>query len=473
MTDNRTHQEGIGDAQDTIAAISTSTGEAGIGIVRISGPDAFAVAETIFHAANGRAYTPADHRKLRYGWIRDGETTLDEVLVSFMQAPHTYTAEDIVEINAHGGRLSVERILKLVLSHGVRLATRGEFTRRAFLNGRIDLLQVEAIHDIIDAQSEAAQQQAVDQLGGGLSHQIKDLKDAILSLLSKVEYDINFMEDAQEELPVLPMLQEAERLEQAMASLIKDSQHGRLVRDGIRAVLVGEPNVGKSSLMNALLREERAIVTDVPGTTRDAIEEGYRLDGIALRLIDTAGLRETDDKVEAIGVDMSRRRMKEADLILALFDGSCDWTDRENLLLEETGDKPTIVILNKSDRGLSSSAVAFLRTLEIPKRPIIGGVALSALTGEGIEALIAMMREYLLGQAPENDVALSNLRQIDLLEKAHQSMLQAVYGMRAGVAIDACEVDLRQSYQHLAALLGEEIGDDVLDKIFQDFCVGK
>lgn len=473
MTEQITHTMGIGDAQETIVAISTSTGEAGIGIVRISGADAFTVAEKIFRAANGRAYTPNDHRKLRYGWIVDGTKPVDEVLVSFMQAPHTYTAEDIVEINAHGGRLSVERILKLVLANGARLATRGEFTRRAFLNGRIDLLQAEAIHDIIEANSEAAQQQAVNQLFGGLSEEIQALKEGILHLLSQVEYDINFMEDAQEELPLAPMMDEAEALLSDMDVLLRDSHRGKLVREGIRTVLVGEPNVGKSSLMNALLHENRAIVTDVPGTTRDAIEEGYRLDGIALRLIDTAGLRETEDKVEAIGVDMSRRRIKEADLVLALFDGSKALTSEDMGVLREIGEKPVIVIMNKTDQGLSPSAEEILNHLERVSTSIVDGVALSALTGEGMDRLLDAMREHLLGQEMENDVALSNLRQIDLLEKARNSLKDTLQAMQKGVAIDACEVDLRQSYQYLSELLGEEVGDDVLDQIFQDFCVGK
>lgn len=458
---------------DTIVAISTSLGEAGIGIVRLSGPDAFAITDRLFHPIDGKAFTPAINRRLRYGWILDGDERVDEVLVSYMRGPHTYTAEDVTEINAHGGAMCVQRILACALEAGARLAERGEFTRRAFLNGRIDLPQAEAVMDLIDAKTEAAQKQALQQLSGALSAQINDLKTAMLHLLSHVEYAINFMEDAEEDLPVAPMIEENKAILKHVDALLKDAHSGRLIREGVATVIIGRPNVGKSSLLNALLRRERAIVTDIPGTTRDAIEESYQLGGIPLRLIDTAGIRDTEDVVESIGVHISRQQLAEADLVLALLDGARDFTDEDENLLEEMGEKPAIILLNKEDLPVSESMHEARQRWE-KQKPTIPWISISAKEQTGLEALKdAMLNCIFHGAMPDHTALLSNVRHIDRLKKAQHALKDALQAFEQGVMLDALEVDLRGAYGELAELTGEKVEENVLDKIFQDFCVGK
>lgn len=459
--------------EDTIAAISTSLGPSGIGIVRLSGPDAFSIVHRLFQPAENKPFSPAQYRRLRYGWIVEDGERIDEVLVSCMPGPHTYTAEDIAEINTHGGAISVKRVLACVLRCGARLADAGEFTRRAFLNGRIDLAQAEAVMDIIDAKTEQAQTQALQQLSGELSSEINALKESMLHLLSHVEYAINFMEDAQEELPTKPMLEEAEAILQRMDALLQDANSGRLIREGIATVIAGRPNVGKSSLLNALLRRERAIVTDIPGTTRDAIEESYVLDGVCLRLIDTAGIRDTEDTVESIGVTISRSQVAQADLILAMLDGSRPFSKDEESFLQEVADKPVIILLNKQDLPLSPSMQS-ARDRWQDEKPDIPWIALSAKEKTGLDRLKdAILERIFHGAAPKQPAMLSNMRHIDRLTKAKEALEEARRALASGVVLDALEVDLRDSYNRLADITGERAGEDVLDRIFHDFCVGK
>lgn len=459
--------------EDTIAAISTSLGPSGIGIVRLSGPDAFAIVRRIFQAADGAPLSPKYYRRLRYGWIVEDDARIDEVLVSCMPAPHTYTAEDVAEINTHGGAVSAKRVLSCVLRSGARLAQPGEFTRRAFLNGRIDLTQAEAVMDIIDAKTEQAQAQAVNQLSGELSTEINALKENMLHLLSHVEYAINFMEDAEEDLPIQPMQEETAAIIQKMDALLKDADNGRLIRDGIATVIAGRPNVGKSSLLNALLRQDRAIVTDIPGTTRDAIEENYILDGVCLRLIDTAGIRDTEDAVESIGVSISRNHLAQADIVLAMLDGTRDFSDEEESLLQEMTDKPTIILLNKQDLPLSES-MQNARIRWQGKNPEIPWISLSAKEKTGLDALKnAILERIFHGTMPKQPALLSNMRHIDQLTKAKAALEEAHRALSCGVVLDALEVDLRESYNCLADITGERAGEDVLDRIFHDFCVGK
>lgn len=457
--------------KDTIVAISTAQAPAGIGIVRLSGPEAFSLADRAFRAYSGKAFSPSDQRKLRYGHIIEGEKVLDEVLCVYMKAPHTYTAEDIVEVNCHGGRVSVQKVLALFLRMGARMAEPGEFTRRAFLNGRIDLAQAEAVEDIIRAQTGLAQESAVHQLTGGVSKKIKGMKEDLLQLLAHVEYAINFMEDAMEDLPREPMEEEARALLDRMDRALAGAETGRLIREGIKTVIVGRPNVGKSSLLNALLEDDRAIVTDIPGTTRDAIEESYQLEGLRLRLIDTAGIRETDDLVESLGVDRSMALLEEADLVLVLVDGSQPIRKEDRAILEKSAARPHLILVNKADLGLSSDA----QTLLQEKGDGGPALAISAKTGQGMEDLEkALSGLFLEGdEGREGADALSNIRQIDLLEKARSSLSSALGGLETGVSLDALDVDLQDAYQDLAAITGESIEEDVLNKIFQDFCVGK
>ncbi len=466
-------QQPVGAREDTIAAISTSMGEAGIGIVRMSGPDAFFITEKLFEPVDHRSYEPSLNRRLRYGWITDGQKRVDEVLVSFMKGPHTYTAEDITEINAHGGRVSVSRILALALASGARMAEPGEFTRRAFLNGRIDLTQAEAVIDIIDADTEQAQQQAVDQLSGVLSRSLGSLRHELLDLLSQMEYAINFQEDAQEDLPLDPMLQDGDHILDSMRQLLKESKNGRLIREGVATAIVGKPNVGKSSLLNAFLDQERAIVTDIPGTTRDAIEESYQLGGMALRLIDTAGIRETSDVVESIGVDISRQHLENADLVLILLDGSADYSEEDEQLLRQASQKTSIVLLNKEDLPLNlSMKKAKKRWME--RTPSMPWVSISAKEGTGLSDLKETILSMLFEEQPKENVAvLSNIRHIDLLKKAERSLFSGLEALRLGMTLDAAEVDFRDAYAKLCEITGQSIGDDVLDTIFSRFCVGK
>lgn len=460
-------------AEDTIVAISTSLGEAGIGIVRLSGSDAFSITDALFRPKNHQSFSPALNRKLRYGWIEQEGEVVDEVLVSYMKGPHTYTAEDVTEINAHGGAISVQRILALALAHGARLAEAGEFTRRAFLNGRLDLTQAEAVLDIIDAGTEMAQKQAVQQLTGALSSSIGALKEDLLHLLSHVEYAINFMEDAEYDLPVGPMQEEADALLERMASLLETARNGRLVREGIATAIVGRPNVGKSSLLNALLHQERAIVTDIPGTTRDAIEERVQLDGVALRLIDTAGIRKTDDVVESIGVGISRRHLEEADLVLVMLDGSREPSEEDEEILASVSEKTALVLLNKED-VLQNAAWEAVRDKWRKEVPSLPWLSISAREETGLEALKRQIITMMFGTEPKaTGAVLTNVRQLDLLRKAEEALREAREAMEAGIALDALDVDLHTAYAHLADITGEGIEEDVLNKIFQDFCVGK
>lgn len=460
--------------QDTIAAISTSMGEAGIGIVRISGKDAFSIAEAVFVPAVGKEYEKKYNKKLRYGWIKDGNETIDEVLVSFMEKPHTYTAEDVIEINAHGGAVSVKRILDLILSKGARLAEKGEFTKRAFLNGRMDLTQAEAVIDVIDAKTTTAHEQAVKQLGGSISNEIGELKIKMLEILSHIEYSINFMEDAEEDLPIEPVVEKIENLLEEIQKLLVTSEQGRIIREGIRTVIVGKPNVGKSSLLNALLKYSRAIVTDIPGTTRDSIEESYNLNGIQLRLFDTAGIRETEDVVEALGVDRSRSLMKKADLVLAIVDGSNEISDEDRELFEEAADRPIIFLKNKIDLGVSKSVEDFQKEIE-KKYSDMKWVSISAKNGGGIDDLQRTIMDYFFKNSISHDdgLVITNMRHKKLLENAENDLKQSLGGIKNGFTLDAIEVDCRAAYKKLCEITGEAMDDDVLNRIFQSFCIGK
>ncbi len=459
---------------DTIVAISTSLAPAGIGIVRLSGKDAFDFAEKVFRPISGKKYRAEDNRKLRYGHIIDGDRVIDEVLVSFMKAPYTYTGENIVEVNCHGGPLSVKRILELFLDMGLRPAGPGEFTRRAFLNGRIDLAQAEAVEDIIEAPTTRAQDQALKQLSGDLSNKVSEIKRMLLDLLASVEYSINFMEDSMEEPPTLPMLNKALAIEEKMNTMLESSKTGRIIREGIATVIVGKPNVGKSSLLNAILKDERAIVTDIPGTTRDSIEESISMDGISLRLIDTAGIRETDDPIESVGVERAKKLVMGCDLALVLIDGSSplDAEDREIVDLVE-GIK-SIIVINKKDLKEDPSVGQFIKEI---REKALSQVKISAKNSDGLKDLEEEIKKLFFNEkSPEfsGDYAMmTNVRHIDLLKKSIASISSAIEGFKNDLALELLDVDLQMSYEYLAEITGESIEDDVLDRIFSSFCVGK
>lgn len=450
---------------DCIAAISSATGEAGIGIVRMTGEGCVDVLDSVFKRANDNA--DFINRKMIYGHIVDDNEIVDEVLVCYMKAPHTYTREDVVEIYTHGGVVAVRKVLEVLLNNGARLAEAGEFTKRAFLNGRIDLSQAEAIIDMIKAKTDKAYSVSMKQLEGSVNRNIKQLRDQLLDMLSHVEYSINFTEDMQDELDNTPVLNEGKEVLDKLKKLSESANRGRIIRDGINTTIIGKPNVGKSSLLNALLKENRAIVTDIPGTTRDVIEEYIDLDGISLKINDTAGIRDTEDIVEKIGVEKSVSFISDSDLIIAIFDSSREFDDEDRKILDLIRDKKSIVLLNKIDLDGGFDFDENLEGIEV--------IHTSIKNNEGIEDLenkiIEMFNDGYI--EANNDNIITNIRHRDIINKAIKSLESSLHDMEAGVPIDCFEVDLRNAWEILGEITGETVDDDVLNKIFSDFCIGK
>lgn len=450
---------------DCIAAISSATGEAGIGIVRMTGEGCVDVLDSVFKRANENA--DLINRKMTYGHIVDDNEIVDEVLVCYMKAPHTYTREDVVEIYTHGGVVAVRKVLEVLLNNGARLAEAGEFTKRAFLNGRIDLSQAEAIIDMIKAKTDKAYSLSMKQLEGSVNRNIKQLRDKLLDMLSHVEYSINFTEDMQDELDNTPVLNEGKEVLDKLKKLSESANRGRIIRDGINTTIIGKPNVGKSSLLNALLKENRAIVTDIPGTTRDVIEEYIDLDGISLKINDTAGIRDTEDIVEKIGVEKSVSFISDSDLIIAIFDSSREFDDEDRKILDLIRDKKSIVLLNKIDLDGEFDVDENLEGIEV--------IHTSIKNNEGIEDLenkiIEMFNDGYI--EANNDNIITNIRHRDIINKAIKSLESSLHDMEAGVPIDCFEVDLRNAWEILGEITGETVDDDVLNKIFSDFCIGK
>ena len=450
---------------DCIAAISSATGEAGIGIVRMTGEGCVDLLDSVFKRANENA--DLINRKMTYGHIVDDNEIVDEVLVCYMKAPHTYTREDVVEIYTHGGVVAVRKVLEVLLNNGARLAEAGEFTKRAFLNGRIDLSQAEAIIDMIKAKTDKAYSVSMKQLEGSVNRNIKQLRDQLLDMLSHVEYSINFTEDMQDELDNTPVLNEGKEVLDKLKKLSESANRGRIIRDGINTTIIGKPNVGKSSLLNALLKENRAIVTDIPGTTRDVIEEYIDLDGISLKINDTAGIRDTEDIVEKIGVEKSVSFISDSDLIIAIFDSSREFDDEDRKILDLIRDKKSIVLLNKIDLDGGFDFDENLEGIEV--------IHTSIKNNEGIEDLenkiIEMFNDGYI--EANNDNIITNIRHRDIINKAIKSLESSLHDMEAGVPIDCFEVDLRNAWEILGEITGETVDDDVLNKIFSDFCIGK
>lgn len=450
---------------DCIAAISSATGEAGIGIVRMTGEGCVDLLDSVFKRANENA--DLINRKMTYGHIVDDNEIVDEVLVCYMKAPHTYTREDVVEIYTHGGVVAVRKVLEVLLNNGARLAEAGEFTKRAFLNGRIDLSQAEAIIDMIKAKTDKAYSVSMKQLEGSVNRNIKQLRDKLLDMLSHVEYSINFTEDMQDELDNTPVLNEGKEVLDKLKKLSESANRGRIIRDGINTTIIGKPNVGKSSLLNALLKENRAIVTDIPGTTRDVIEEYIDLDGISLKINDTAGIRDTEDIVEKIGVEKSVSFISDSDLIIAIFDSSREFDDEDRKILDLIRDKKSIVLLNKIDLDGGFDVDENLEGIEV--------IHTSIKNNEGIEDLenkiIEMFNDGYI--EANNDNIITNIRHRDIINKAIKSLESSLHDMEAGVPIDCFEVDLRNAWEILGEITGETVDDDVLNKIFSDFCIGK
>lgn len=455
---------------DTIAAIATPPGVGGIGIIRVSGKQAFSIVNSIFKSLSTMPLMERAHRTLHYGHIIDGDRVIDEAILLLMKGPHSYTAEDVVEIQCHGGIVPVRQILSLLLQKGVRLAEGGEFTKRAFLNGRIDLIQAEAVMDIINAKTEKSLELAVNQLDGSLTKKIRSLREELIALIAHMEVAIDYPEEDIEDINS----QEAKvRLEPIMASmeaLLRTSHSGKLVRDGILAAIIGRPNAGKSSLMNALLRQNRAIVTDIPGTTRDSIEEYMNIEGIPLRLIDTAGIRETEDIVEKMGVSKAKEYLEAADLVIVVVDGSKPLEEEEIALLKEASHRPSIVFINKEDEGLSVTKEL------IEAHGVFTAISpISAAQGEGLDILSKYVKElvYEGSMSVNNAATLTNIRHIDLMERAKAHLELSLETIDLGLPIDCVVTDMRDAWELLGEITGDSLRENMTDELFKRFCLGK
>jgi tRNA modification GTPase len=456
--------------EDTIAAVATALGEGSIAVVRVSGPEAVASVAGVFRSKTDLR-SVASHT-VHYGWINDPENgqILDEVLVTVMRAPRSFTAEDVVEVSTHGGIVAVKSVLGLLLRRGVRMAEPGEFTKRAFLNGRIDLAQAEAVIDLIRSKSERAFQLARKQAEGSISKHIVPLRGNLIELLAHVEVNIDYPEHDVAEVTAGVIRDTCGAALAQVEELLKTADEGKVLREGIVTAIVGRPNAGKSSLLNALARENKAIVTEIPGTTRDIVEETISLGGIPLRLLDTAGIRETSDIVERIGVERSRTALNEADLILLVINRQEPLHDDERQLLRELKDRPSIVVVNKIDLpGVMKLAEV---TDHYPSDRI---VFLSAKEGTGLGELeTAVSKLFFSGSVEAADITyVSNVRHIALLHRAKSSLEDAVKAAAEGIPVDLIQIDIASAWESLGEILGDAAGESLLDEIFSKFCLGK
>ncbi|QOR34109.1 tRNA uridine-5-carboxymethylaminomethyl(34) synthesis GTPase MnmE [Clostridium sp. 'deep sea'] len=455
---------------DTIVAIATAMGEGGIGIIRLSGPEAVYVTDKIFVHVKGKKLINLDSHKIYYGNIIDKENRIiDEVLVSLMRAPLTYTKEDVVEINCHGGIQPLNQILQLLLAQpNIRLAEAGEFTKRAFLNGRIDLAQAESVIDIIRSKTDSALRVSMGQLQGILSKKVNELYDNLLELQAEISLNIDYPEYDEYESSKSNVQEKLKNISKKIDLLLHNSKLGRIVREGIKTAIVGRPNVGKSSLLNALLGEDRAIVTDIPGTTRDTVEESLNLGGIPLHVVDTAGIRDSNNIVEKIGIERSRKALISADLVLLVIDVSHNLTVEDLELLNNVPNDRTILILNKNDL----QKVITEEEIKKYKLPI---VELSALKGVGIKGLEELVKKmFMTGKIESNNTALvSNVRHIDLLKKACQDIEQALTALHDNMPIDLVNIDIQNARENIGSITGKTVHEELLDFIFAEFCVGK
>ena len=455
---------------DTIAAIATAPGEGGIGIIRISGEKSLQVAQSIFKSKSGKMIKDYNARTLIYGTVVDNEKVIDEVLVAYMKGPNSYTAEDVIEINCHGGFISVKKILELILSKGVRLAEAGEFTKRAFLNGRIDLSQAEAIIDVIKSKTDMAHEVAQSQLEGSLAKKIKDLRMNVTEVLAHLEVSIDFAEEDVEEITYQTLEEKALGLRNEIKKLYDTAESGKILRDGLKTVIVGKPNVGKSSLLNSILGENRAIVTDIAGTTRDVIEEFVNIKGIPLKIVDTAGIRETEDVVEKIGVEKSRESFSTADLVIMVLDASRKLSEEDMEILESLKNKKTIVLLNKMDLEPQielEKIEEFVNSEDIIK--------ISALKHQGIEELQDKIEAMVYHGSVKNssNLMITNSRHKDALFKAYESINDAISAIEQRMPYDFIEVDFKNIWDYLGYINGDTVREDLLDTIFANFCIGK
>ncbi|HEQ8721916.1 TPA: tRNA uridine-5-carboxymethylaminomethyl(34) synthesis GTPase MnmE [Streptococcus pyogenes] len=451
---------------DTITAISTPLGEGAIGIVRLSGTDALAIAQSVF---KGKNLEQVASHTINYGHIIDPKTgtIIDEVMVSVMLAPKTFTRENVVEINTHGGIAVTNEILQLLIRQGARMAEPGEFTKRAFLNGRVDLTQAEAVMDIIRAKTDKAMTIAVKQLDGSLSQLINDTRQEILNTLAQVEVNIDYPEyDDVEEMTTALLREKTQEFQSLLENLLRTAKRGKILREGLSTAIIGRPNVGKSSLLNNLLREDKAIVTDIAGTTRDVIEEYVNIKGVPLKLVDTAGIRETDDLVEQIGVERSKKALQEADLVLLVLNASEKLTDQDRALLNLSQDSNRIILLNKTDLE---------QKIELGQLPD-DYIPISVLTNQNINLIEDRINQLFFdnaGLVEQDATYLSNARHISLIEKAVQSLEAVNDSLALGMPVDLLQVDLTRTWEILGEITGDAAPDELITQLFSQFCLGK
>ncbi|MDM5304000.1 tRNA uridine-5-carboxymethylaminomethyl(34) synthesis GTPase MnmE [Bacillus subtilis] len=458
---------------DTIAAISTPMGEGAIAIVRLSGPEAIQIADKMYKGPKGKTLSSVESHTIHYGHIvdRPSDRVVEEVMVSVLKAPRTFTREDVIEINCHGGIVTVNQVLQLALREGARLAEPGEFTKRAFLNGRIDLSQAEAVMDLIRAKTDRAMNVAMNQMEGRLSALVRRLRSEILETLAHVEVNIDYPEyDDVEEMTHQLLVEKATAVKKEIEALLRTSEQGKILREGLSTVIIGRPNVGKSSLLNSLVHEAKAIVTDIPGTTRDVIEEYVNVRGVPLRLVDTAGIRETEDIVERIGVERSRQVLKEADLILLVLNYSEELSEEDVKLFEAVEGMDVIVIMNKTDL---EAKIDIERVRELAKgRPV---VTTSLLKEEGINDLEeAIQSLFYTGAIESGDLTyVSNTRHISILQQAKSAIEDALSGIEQDVPIDMVQIDLTRCWELLGEIIGNAVHESLIDQLFSQFCLGK
>ncbi|MCF8001514.1 MAG: tRNA uridine-5-carboxymethylaminomethyl(34) synthesis GTPase MnmE [Halanaerobiales bacterium] len=458
--------------EDTIAAIATPFGTSGTGKVRISGPDAINIGSKIFEASSGIDIKEADSHTAHHGYVENPKSgkTVDEVLAIVMIKPRSFTGENVLEFDCHGGMVPLEAVLELTLEYGARMAEPGEFSRRAFMNGKLDMAQAEAIIDVINSKTEKSLNIAMEQLKGGLSDKVNNVKDDVMELLAHLEASIDFPEDEIEGFNSNQLEERLKKIKEPIQKLIKTAKQGKLYQEGIKTVIVGKPNVGKSSLLNYLLQENRAIVTDVPGTTRDVIEEYINLDGIPLKVIDTAGVRESEDVVEKIGVEKTRESLKKADLVLMMLDVSQGLTKEDKQVYNLIKGQPTIVVVNKTDLDKNID----IEELEeqFKEHPLLWT---SVKEEKGMEELKNTILEEIFHEQinVDSDVMVTKVRHREALNKAYQSIEKVEQSLKDGMPYDFLTIDLKDVLFYLGSITGETVTDDIIDQIFSDFCLGK
>lgn len=455
---------------DTIAAVATGIGEGGISIIRLSGDKSLKIASSIFRGKSGRSLEDIKSYTMRYGHIVDKSSgeLIDEVIISYMKGPRSFTAEDTIEINCHGGVVATNRVLEEIVKAGARVAEPGEFTKRAFLNGRIDLSQAEAVIDIIRAKTDLSMKSALAQAEGRISREITNMRNRLLGVIAHIEATVDFPEDDLEEATSEKIKVDLKETIQYINELISTANEGKILREGLDVVIVGKPNVGKSSLLNALVMENRAIVTEIAGTTRDVIEEYINIEGIPIKIVDTAGIRETKDVVEKIGVEKSKQKINEADLIILMLDMSRELDSEDREIIEFIKDRNYIVMLNKADLEpkLNAGEIEHLEREHI--------IEISALMGTGIDRLKELIKSmFFKGEITANDLMITNSRHKEALIRAKEKSEAALKTLEAGFSIDFASIDARDAWTSLGEITGDTMEEDLLDKIFSEFCIGK